>query len=58
MWNSVGGPGSIVMRSRATRSSTASTSKTAWGWIVAPVSIAASQPALYPNAWKNGFTIR
>ena len=58
VWKRVGGPGSIVICSRCTRSSTSSTSNTACGWIVAPVNIAASHPALYPKAWKNGLTMR
>jgi hypothetical protein len=45
-WYNVGGPGSTLMRSRATRSSTAGTSKTACGSAVAPRIRHASQPAL------------
>ena len=54
----VGAPGSTVIRSLCTSASTRATSKTGTGKIVAPWSRLASQPALYPNMWKNGFTMR
>ena len=37
---------------------TLGTSNTGWGTIVAPVITQARIPALSPNVWKNGFTIR
>ena len=54
----VGAPGSTVMRSRSTMSSTTAGSKTASGKMVAPRISDARQPALYPKMWKNGLTIR
>ena len=48
-WYSVGGPGSIVMRSRSMRSTTVSTSKTATGSIVAPRRKDVMSPAFRPN---------
>ena len=53
-WNTVGGPGSIVMRSSATRRMTLGTSNTGWGWMVAPVRTHASTPDFSPAVWKNG----
>ena len=58
VWYRVGGPGSTVTRSRGTRASTWSASNTACGSTVAPIISDASQPALYPKAWKKGLTIR
>ncbi len=57
-WNTDGGPGSIVTRSRATVAMTAATSKTAWGSRVALVKAQASTPDLRPAVWKNGYTHR
>ena len=51
-------PGSTVTRSAATRASTRSTSNTGSGSIVAPAATDARIPALSPNMWKYGFTIR
>ena len=45
-WYSVGGPGSMVIRSAAIRSTTRSTSKTGTGTIVAPLVNDAIRPAL------------
>ena len=55
---SVGGPGSIEMRSAATWARTAGTSNTGSGTIVAPWMKQAMIPALYPKVWKNGLTTR
>jgi hypothetical protein len=57
-WYSVGGPGSTVTDSAATVRNRSSTSSTGLGMIVAPCISDARQPALYPNMWKNGLTIR
>ena len=46
------------MRSAATWASTAGTSNTGSGTIVAPLMKQAMIPALYPKVWKNGFTTR
>ena len=48
-WYSVGGPGSIVMRSRSISSTTASTSNTATGSIVAPRRKRRDQAGLQPE---------
>ena len=57
-WYSVGGPGSIVMRSAAMSSTTRSTSKTGTGSIVAPRRNDATSPAFNPKVWKYGLIIR
>ena len=57
-WSNVGGPGRTVMRSFATISSTFGTSNTWNGTMVAPRRMHDIQPALYPKAWKKGFTMR
>ena len=57
-WYSVGGPGSIVMRSRSMRSTTASASKTATGSIVAPRKKEVISPAFSPKVWKYGLIIK
>ena len=57
-WYSVGGPGSIVIRSASMSSTTRSTSKTATGSIVAPRMNDAIRPAFKPKVWKYGLTIR
>ena len=54
----VGAPGRTVTRSASTRESTASTSKTGSGSIVAPATTLARMPAFSPNMWKYGFTCR
>ena len=54
VWKTVGGPGSIVMRSSATSAITVGTSNTACGMIVAPFSTHASTPDFNPAVWKNG----
>ncbi len=56
--SSAGGPGSTLMRSSSTRASTAGTSNTGCGTIVAPRRMHDIHPALYPNVWKNGLMIR
>ncbi len=53
-WKTVGGPGSIVIRSAATRSITGTTSNTAWGTMVAPRRTQASTADFNPAVWKNG----
>ncbi len=58
VWYRVGGPGSTDTASVAMRSSTASTSSTAWGSMVAPRNRHARIPALSPKEWKNGLTTR
>ena len=57
-WYSVGGPGSIVMRSASTISTTRSMSNTATGTIVAPRRNDATRPAFKPKVWKYGLIIR
>ena len=57
-WYTVGGPGNTVTDSSATVRRRSSTSNTGFGMMVAPRMSDARQPALYPNMWKNGFTIR
>jgi hypothetical protein len=47
-----------VTCSFAARASTASTSNTGSGSIVAPATSEARIPAFSPNMWKYGFTIR
>jgi hypothetical protein len=53
-----GGPGSMVMRSSATRAITLGTSNTGWGTMVAPLTRQARIPAFSPKAWKNGLMMR
>ncbi len=48
----------MVIRSAAISSTTRSTSKTGTGTIVAPRMNEAINPALNPNVWKYGLTIR
>ncbi len=57
-WYRVGGPGSIVMRSRSMSSTTVSMSKTATGSIVAPRRKDVTSPAFRPNVWKYGLICR
>ena len=57
-WYRVGAPGRTVIRSRSTASSTDSASKTGTGCIVSPATSEARMPALSPNMWKYGLTIR
>ncbi len=58
VWKMAGGPGSIVMRSSATRRITDGTSNTGCGTIVAPLMSAARMPAFNPKAWKKGLMMR
>ncbi len=53
-----GGPGSIEIRSSGTRAITEGRSNTGWGTMVEPVMRQARMPALSPNEWKNGLTMR
>ena len=53
-WNTVGGPGSTLICSSATRRMTASGSKTACGRTVAPRRTQASTADFNPAVWKNG----
>lgn len=57
-WYSVGGPGSIVIRSASTSSTTRSRSNTDSGTIVAPRRNDATKPAFNPKVWKYGLIIR
>ena len=54
----VGAPGSTVIISVSTSDRMVGTSNTGTGTMVAPWSRLASHPALYPNMWKNGLTMR
>ena len=44
----------MVTRSEATRSMTGTTSKTAWGMMVAPRRTHANKPDFNPAVWKKG----
>ena len=58
VWKMAGGPGSIVMRSSATRRMTEGTSKIGCGTSVAPFNKQARMPAFNPKEWKNGLMTR